>query len=148
CHNSDDVAGGLDFSNHTTNGLGADSDVWEKVSRKIRGGMMPPADSSRPPAAHAAAFAASIEQALDLHDRSHYRLAPSTIARLNRTQYANAVRDILGLDIDATALLPPDDSGSGFDNISDMLVVSPALVDGYVSAAMRVSREAVGDLTM
>jgi hypothetical protein len=110
--------------------------------------MMPPADSPRPPTAHAVAFAASIEQSLDRHDRSNFRLAPSTMGRLNRTEYANAIRDILHLEVDATGLLPPDDSGAGFDNIADMLVVSPALVDGYVSASMRISREAVGDLAM
>jgi hypothetical protein len=148
CHNSEEVAGSLDLGSYNTSDLGPDSEVWEKVSRKIRGGMMPPADAPRPPAAHATAFAASIEQALDLHDKSHFRLPASTIARLNRTEYANAIRDILALEIDATTLLPPDDSGEGFDNISEMLVISPALVDGYVSAAMRISRDAVGDLAM
>jgi hypothetical protein len=148
CHNSDDVAGSLDFGIYSTKNLGPDSEVWEKVSRKIRGGMMPPADAPRPPASHATAFAASIEQTLDQYDKSHFHLATSTIARLNRTEYANAIRDILNMEVDATTLLPPDDSGAGFDNISDMLVVSPALVDGYVSAAMRISRDAVGDLVM
>jgi hypothetical protein len=148
CHNSDDVAGSLDLSLHPTSDLGADAAVWEKVSRKIRGGMMPPADAPRPPAALATAFAASIEQSLDRYDKTHFRLAPSTMGRLNRAEYANAIRDILGMEVDAATLLPPDDSGAGFDNISDMLVVSPALVESYVSAAMRISREAVGDLTM
>ncbi len=148
CHNSDDVAGSLDLSIHQTANVGADSATWELVSRKIRGGMMPPADSPRPPASQARIFAASVEQSLDQHDRSNFRLAPSTMGRLNRTEYANAIRDILQLEVDTTTLLPPDDSGAGFDNISDMLVVSPALVDGYVSAAMRISREAVGDLAM
>jgi hypothetical protein len=148
CHNSDDLAGGLDFDNYTTKNLGPDADVWEKVSRKIRGGMMPPADAPRPPASHATAFAASIEQSLDQYAKANFHLAPSTMGRLNRTEYANAIRDILALEVDAAGLLPPDDSGEGFDNISDMLVVSPALVDGYVSAAMRISRDAVGDLAM
>jgi hypothetical protein len=148
CHNGEEVAGGLDLVSYNTGNPGSDPEVWEKVSRKIRGGMMPPADAPRPPAAHATAFAASVEQALDLHDKSHFRLPASTIARLNRTEYANAIRDILRLDIDAATLLPPDDSRAGFDNISEMLVVSPALVDGYVSAAMRISRDAVGDLAM
>jgi hypothetical protein len=149
CHNSDDLAGGLDFDNYTTKNLGPDADVWEKVSRKIRGGMMPPADATRPPAAHATAFAASIEQSLDQYGKSNFHLEPSTMGRLNRTEYANAIRDILGMEVDAATLLPPDDSGEeGFDNIADMLVVSPALVDGYVSAAMRIARDAVGDLAM
>jgi len=149
CHNSEDVAGSLDLSIHSTKELGPDSPIWEKVSRKIRGGMMPPAgDSPRPPTSHAMLFAASVEEALDRYDKSHFQLAPSTMGRLNRTEYANAIRDILGMEVDAATLLPPDDSGAGFDNISEMLVVSPALVDGYISAAMRISREAVGDLAM
>jgi hypothetical protein len=148
CHNSSDVAGSLDLSIYSTADPGAEPAVWETVARKIRGGMMPPADSPQPPAAHAVAFAASIEQALDRHARANFRLAPTTMARLNRTEYANAVRDVLALQVDAAALLPPDDSEEGFDNIAEMLVMSPALVDGYVSAAMRISREAVGDLEM
>ncbi|MEO8314419.1 MAG: DUF1592 domain-containing protein [Pseudomonadota bacterium] len=149
CHNSDDVAGSLDLGNYSTKDLGTDAAVWEKVSRKIRGGMMPPADAKkRPPAANAQVFAASVEQSLDQYDKSHFHLAPSTMARLNRTEYTNAIRDILNMEVDAGTLLPPDDTGAGFDNISDMLVVSPALVDGYISAAMRISRDAVGDLAM
>jgi hypothetical protein len=148
CHNGEDYAGGLDLGTGSTADLGSEAEVWEKVSRKVRGGMMPPAESPRPPASAARIFAASIEQALDRQARDQSRLPPSVMGRLNRTEYANAIRDVLGLAIDATALLPPDDPGEGFDNIAEMLVVSPALVDGYVSAAMRISREAVGDLTM
>lgn len=148
CHNSVDYAGGLDLGTHSTGDVGTDAAIWEKVSRKVRGGMMPPAESARPATSLAKTFAASIEQALDRHDQSHFRLPATTMARLNRSEYANAIRDILALEVDAATLLPPDDSGAGFDNISDMLVISPALVDGYVSAAMRISREAVGDLTM
>jgi hypothetical protein len=148
CHNSEDYAGGLDLGTNSTSDVGADAAVWEKVSRKVRGGMMPPGEAKRPPTSLAMTFAASIEQALDKHDKSHFRLPASTMARLNRTEYANAIRDILGLEVDAATLLPPDDSGEGFDNIAEMLVVSPALVDGYISAAMRISREAVGDLAM
>lgn len=148
CHNSVDVAGSLDLGMHPARELGPAAEVWEKVARKIRGGMMPPADAPQPPASVAAQFAASVERSLDQYDKAHFRLVPTTMRRLNRTEYANATRDILGLEIDAATLLPPDDSGAGFDNISDMLVVSPALVDGYVAAAMRISREAVGDLAM
>lgn len=148
CHNSEDVSGSLDLGIYAPQNLGDDPAVWELVALKIRGGMMPPADSPQPPAAHAEAFAASVEQALDRHDRSAFRLAPTTMARLNRTEYANAIRDILHLEVDTSALLPPDDSDEGFDNLSEMLVISPALVDGYIAAAMRISREAVGDLAM
>ena len=148
CHNDADVAGSLDLSLHETTNLGPEAEVWEKVARKLRGGMMPPANAPQPPVAQSRVFAASVEQALDQYDRSHYKLPATTIARLNRTEYANAVRDILGMEVDATAWLPPDDIGSGFDNNSDMLVVSPALVDGYVAAAMNISRAAVGDLGM
>jgi hypothetical protein len=148
CHNTEDMAGSLDLGIYKPQDLGPDAQVWEKVARKIRGGMMPPAESRQPPAAQAMAFADSIENTLDQYDRRHFHLAPTTMGRLNRTEYTNAIRDILAIQIDATALLPPDDSGAGFDNISDMLVVSPALVDGYVAAAMRISREAVGDLAM
>jgi len=149
CHNSIDVAGSLDLSLYETQTLGQDSEIWEKVSRKMRGGMMPPSNAkARPAAAQARIFAASIEQSLDQYDKAHYKLPATTVTRLNRTEYANAVRDILGMEVDTTALLPPDDTGAGFDNISEMLVVSPALVDGFIAAAMRVSREAVGDMGM
>jgi hypothetical protein len=148
CHNSVDWAGGLDLGNHSTRSMGQDAEIWEKVARKVRGGMMPPADATKPATVQAQQFAASIEQALDQYDKSHYRLTPSTLGRLNRTEYANAIRDILGIRIDAATLLPPDDPEAGFDNMAEMLVVSPALVEGYVAAAMQVSREAVGDLAM
>jgi hypothetical protein len=120
-------------------------DVWEKVVRKVRAGMMPPAGSPRPARAQLDSFAERIEAALDREAAAH--LDPGFVAlhRLNRTEYANVIRDLLALEIDVTTTLPADDSAEGFDNIADSLRISPALLEGYVTAAANISRLAVGD---
>jgi hypothetical protein len=109
--------------------------------------MMPPADAPRPPRAALDGFAAELESRLDLAAASYPPAAPSALRRLNRTEYANAIRDLLDLEVDTSTLLPLDDSSEGFDNIASALGVSPSLIESYVSAAMKISRWAIGDRT-
>ena len=107
--------------------------------------MMPPAGRPRPDRAAASALASRLETALDRAEAAHPDPGGPLLHRLNRAEYANAIRDLLALDIDASALLPPDDSSAGFDNVADVLGVSPALMERYLSAADQVSALAVGD---
>ena len=124
--------------------IAQDGDLWEKVVRKMRAGVMPPSGMPRPDEATHAAVVQQLEAALDraaLERPVPGRQAPH---RLNRAEYANAIRDLLALDVDASALLPPDDSSAGFDNNADVLGVSPALLERYLSAAANISAIAVG----
>jgi hypothetical protein len=121
------------------------ADVWEKVIRKLHGRMMPPQGMPRPDEATIDAFTASLETSLDRAALAKPNPGRSPLHRLNRSEYAAAVRDLLALDIDATALLPADDEANGFDNIADVLKVSPSLLEQYLTAARKVSALAVGD---
>ncbi len=145
CHNLEDYSGGLDIEGLDFAHVDANAAEWEKIVRKLKAGMMPPADQERPDRATMDAFAREVETQLDAHVAPH-PVAP-VLHRLNRNEYANAIRDIFNLDIDAAALLPQDDSSEGFDNIASGLTVSPALIQGYTSAAMKISRWVVGDMT-
>ena len=97
--------------------------TWEKVIRKVRAGMMPPAGMPRPDAETLEGFVSYLESSIDRAAAANPRPGRTAVHRLNRAEYANAIRDLLALDIDATALLPPDDESSGFDNIADVLTV-------------------------
>ncbi len=119
--------------------------AWEQVVRKLRTGAMPPAGRPRPEPAAYAAVAATLETALDRVAAADPNPGRTTVHRLNRREYANAVRDLLALEVDTTALLPADNADLGFDNMADILSVSPALLDRYIFAARRISRLAVGD---
>jgi hypothetical protein len=110
--------------------------------------MMPPSGARRPERSVLDAFASDLETRLDQAVPAGRGLEAPALHRLNRAEYANAVRDLLALDVDVAALLPSDASSGGFDNIAEALAVSPSLVQGYVSAAMKVSRRAVGDRTL
>jgi len=125
--------------------MGDNADTWEKVVVKLRTGMMPPSGARRPDRSMIDAFASSLETALDRAAAGKSNPGATALHRLNRTEYANAIRDLLALPIDATTLLPPDDSAEGFDNVADVLGVSPLLIQGYVSAATKISRLAVGN---
>ena len=123
----------------------AQADVWEKVIRKVRTGTMPPLGRPRPDAAAADRLAAWLETELDRAAAARPnpgRTVP--LHRLNRTEYQNAIRDLLALDVDAAALVPADDQSYGFDNIAGVLKVSPTLLERYMNAARQVSRLAVG----
>ena len=123
----------------------SDAETWEKVIRKVSAGLMPPPGAPRPDAASTQNFLLSLTTELDRASEKNPNPGRPLLHRLNRTEYANAIRDLLDLNIDATDLLPPDDSAYGFDNISDALGLSPALQERYVSAAMKISALAAGD---
>jgi len=118
---------------------------WERVVHKVRAGMMPPAGLPRPKPADFEAAIAWLENELDKHATAN--LPPPGLHRLNRTEYKNAIRDLLAVDIDPGKYLPSDDSTRGFDNIAGALSLSPALLEGYTSAAGKISRLAIGDVT-
>src|SRR5579871_1695592 len=121
------------------------AEIWEKVVREIRSGMMPEASAAKPDLATRAALASTIEKELDR--TTTVNLPRPGIHRMNRTAYANAIRDLLGTGIDPVQYLPPDDSTRGFDNIAGALTLSPALLEGYTAAAGKISRLAIGDVS-
>ncbi len=145
CHNARVKSGGLALEGLDPVKVEGHAEVWEKVVRKLRTGMMPPDGAPKPSVSERATFAASIESGLDRVAVRQPDPGAPALHRLNRTEYANVVRDLLSLDVDVSALLPPDDSAAGFDNIADVLTVSPALIEGYVAAAAKISRLAIGD---
>jgi hypothetical protein len=147
CHNERAKQGGLVLDADLTN-VAANAERWEKAVRKVKTGMMPPSGSPRPPRERLDAFAAALEMRLDAAVDPKASLDTPALHRLNRNEYANAIRDLLDLEVDVTPLLPADGSSEGFDNIAEALSVSPALIQGYVSAAMKISRLAIGDRTM
>jgi hypothetical protein len=148
CHNQRLKTAGLLLDSMDFDHVDKDAASWEKVVRKIRTGMMPPSGARRPDRATLDAFAADLEGRLDHAVTPGASLDAPSLHRLNRTEYANAIRDLLALDVDAATLLPADASSEGFDNIADALGVSPSLIESYVSAAMKISRRAVGDRTL
>jgi mono/diheme cytochrome c family protein len=125
--------------------IASNPEVWERVLRRLHAGTMPPQGARRLDEASSHALTAFLESELDRADVAHPHPGRPLLHRLNRAEYANAVRDLLALDVDASTLLPPDDSAYGFDNIADVLGVSPALQERYLSAAETVSALAVGD---
>ncbi len=148
CHNSIDLAGGMSLDDKDFVHVGKDAETFEHVVRKLQAGMMPPKGRPRPPRKTLDEFTTALEARLDTAERAHPEArARTALRRLNRTEYANAIRDLLHLDIDATTLLPLDDSSEGFDDIAAALGTSPSLIQGYVSAAMKISRRALGDPT-
>ena len=147
CHDDRTATAGLSLQGVDAGRAAAQAPILEKVLRKLRAGEMPPAGRPRPDAADAARLVSWIETALDRAAAANPDPGAPAIHRLNRAEYRNAVRDLLGLDLDHARDLPADDSGYGFDNIGDVLTVSPLHVEQYVAAARRVSRLAVGSLT-
>jgi cytochrome c551/c552 len=145
CHNEKLKTGGLALDKLDLDRIGANAETWEKVVRKVRAGMMPPAGARRPDRKALDAFAGAVEGALDRAASANPNPGRTPLHRMNRGEYANAIRDLLAVDVDAATLLPADDSSNGFDNIADVLGVSPALLERYVSAAAKISRLAVGD---
>ena len=110
--------------------------------------MMPPANARRPDAARVEAFVSAIEASLDKTGLATPNPGKAALHRLNRTEYANAIRDLLGFELDATSLLPPDDQSHGFDNIAESLTISPTLMESYIRAGDAIARMAVGDRTI
>ncbi len=145
CHNDQTKSGSMTLTKLDLEHLDRSSELGEKVARRVRLGLMPPPGLPRPKVEVTKDFAASIETAIDRIAAANPHAGRPALHRLNRTEYANSVRDLLGVQVDVSALLPPDDMSHGFDNMADVLTVSPTLLDGYIRAAGRISREAVGD---
>ena len=147
CHNEKTQAGGLLLDKMDIAHVGGEAETWEKVVRKLRAGMMPPAGARRPDKPVAETFVTWLENELDRSVAAKPDFGSPGIHRLNRAEYANVIRDLLALEVDVTALLPPDDSSFGFDNMASSLSMSSALLEGYLAAASKISRIAIGDTT-
>jgi cytochrome c5 len=145
CHNAKLKTANLLLDELDLAHLGAHAEIGEKVVRKLRAGMMPPTGMRRPDPATRESLIRWMENELDRSAVTH--LPPPGLHRLNRTEYANAIRDLLALEVDATKFLPSDDSTRGFDNIAGALTLSPALMEAYLSAAGKISRLAIGDVS-
>ena len=145
CHNGRLKTAGLELDSIDVNAVAETAPVWEKVVAKLRAKAMPPAGRPRPDDVARRDFVHSLETQLDRAAGEHPDPGRTPVLhRLNRTEYQNAIRDLLALEVDASALLPADDAAYGFDNIADLLSVSPTLLDRYLSAATKISRLAVG----
>jgi hypothetical protein len=147
CHNDQLKSGNMSLARLDPAHPGQNAELAEKVIRKLSAGMMPPAGLPRPNPAATKLFLTSLETGIDQAAALHPNPGRPALHRLNRTEYANSIRDLLAVDVDVTALLPTDDMSHGFDNMADVLTVSPALMEGYIRAAGKISREAVGDTT-
>jgi mono/diheme cytochrome c family protein len=146
CHSSRMKAGDLVLEKLEVDNP-ANAETWEKVIGKLNAGMMPPPSAPRPDRATYDGLVRAIETSMDRMAKAAPDAGRPAIHRLNRAEYTNAVRDILALDIDGKALLPADNSGYGFDNVADVLTVSPGLLERYLLAAKKIARTAVGDAT-
>ena len=144
CHNQRLTSGGLRLDDLDISRIGERAEVGEKIVRKLRAGMMPPPDVKRPDKATTDFLAGSLEHRLDRASAAQPTYAPPGPHRLNRREYANAIYDLLHLEVDPGSFLPVDDTSDGFDNIASALNTSPALVESYVSAAAKISRLALG----
>ena len=145
CHNQRTKASDLALDTVDIARPSANAQVWEDVVRKLRTRSMPPQGMPRPDEATYVAMTTFLETELDRASAASPNPGRPLIRRLNRSEYANAVRDLLVLDVDVSSLLPADDSAFGFDNVSDMLGTSPALLERYLTAASTISAIAVGD---
>ena len=145
CHSEKLHTGGLALEKVDVANPSANAEIWEKAIRKLRVGAMPPQGAPHPDAAALDGLANYLAVSLDRSAAGKSSPGRATLHRLNRTEYGNAIRDVLGLQIDPAAYLPPDDESFGFDNIADVLKTSPALIEKYLNASLRISKLAVGD---
>jgi len=145
CHNARTKAGGLTLDPAELTQIDRHAETWEKVIRKLQTGMMPPSGAPRPGRPAIDGFVTAVQAQIDRAAAAKPFAGTPALHRLNRAEYSNAIRDLLALDVDAASLLPPDDSAAGFDNIADVLGISPALIEGYATAAAKISRLSVGD---
>jgi len=148
CHNTTDFAGGLNLQGEDAATLAATPDVGETLVKRLRAGMMPPAGEDRPQYDTVQKLAQLLEQSIDQRAAKQAAHLPAPgLHRLNRTEYSNAIRDLLALNVDAARFLPSDDSSHGFDNMAGTLTTSPALMEAYLAAAGNISRLAIGTET-
>ena len=144
CHNSAELTAGISFDAMRPEDVPNEAETFEHVVRKLRGGLMPPAGNPRPDAAVVESFVAWMEDYLDESAAARPKAGRVGLHRLNRREYANAVRDLLGVEIDAAAFLPQDDASEGFDNNASTLTASPLFVSQFVEAARLVANVAIG----
>src|SRR5437870_5358906 len=146
CHDDEVKPGGVTLEHFDAARIDQHADLAERMIRKLRAGMMPPPQAtSRPPEEAIKAFAASLEARFDEAAARQPNPGQRTFQRLNRAEYARSIHDLLDLDVDINAFLPPDTISGGFDNIADVQAFSPTLMEGYLRAASQISRLAVGD---
>ncbi len=145
CHNTDDWAGTIAFDTMSFDDVPDSAEVWEKAIRKLRGRLMPPPGKPQPDNAAVASLVSFLQTSLDAADAGHTKVGREGLHRLNRREYANAVQDLLGLEIDPAAFLPRDEAHDGFENIATALQVSPSFMDQYLGAAHKVAAEALGN---
>src|SRR6201996_6963676 len=145
CHNDKLKTAGMSVVPLDADNLQANQATWEKILRRLSLGEMPPRGMPRPPKQQIADFTHWLGTTLDSQAAANPNPGRATVRRMNRTEYANAVRDLLGLDVDFSKEMPPDDTGYGFDNIADVLTVSPTLMDRYITVAGKISRMATGE---
>jgi mono/diheme cytochrome c family protein len=145
CHDDDHQKGGLSLEKYDPARADLNAETTEKIIHKLRAGLMPPAGADRPEPAVAAAMAAELESIVDRAAALRPNPGRRSFQRLNRAEYARSIKDLLSLDVDVTAFLPADTISHNFDNIADVQSFSPTLLEGYLRAASRISRDAVGD---
>src|SRR5262249_41724365 len=145
CHNKDDLAGNVSFQGVTPASVAEHPEVFEAAVRKLRGHLMPPPGNPQPKSADADALIATLETSIDANAKAHPQVGYVPAQRLNRTEYANAVKELLDVDIDPAEYLPPEIEVKGFTNVAAALSVSPAFVEQYVDAASAVAHLAVGE---
>ena len=144
CHNSNVKTAGLALDTVSAESIAKHPEVWEKVVRKLRPRYMPPAGLPRPDEKTYQTLISSLESSLDSASAAKPNPGRTdTFRRLNRTEYQNAIRDLLSVDVDVTGLLPGDEAGHGFDNVT-VGDLSPALLERYLQAAQKISRLAIG----
>jgi mono/diheme cytochrome c family protein len=149
CHNERVKTANLLLDKADADQVGSSADTWEKVAVQLRSRAMPPVNMPRPDNATYNAVATWLETELDRAGAARPNPGrPADLHRLNRTEYANAVRDLLGIEIDPTSMLPPDGQAYGFDTNGDALGIEPALLDRYLTAAAKIAKVAVGDPTI
>ena len=147
CHNQQLKTAGLLLDTADLNDIPGGAATWEKVVMKLRSGMMPPLGRPKPDQAAVDSMVSLLETRLDKASAARPEPGRASLHRLNRTEYGNAIRDLLNIEVDVKELLPPDDESNGFDNIADVLRVSPSLLEQYLAAARKISAMAVGDPT-
>ena len=145
CHNDRTKAGGLTLADFDIERAAQHPETSEKIIRKLRAGMMPPAGARRPEEATLLGLRRTLETQMDRWAAANPNPGWRPFQRLTRAEYAHSVKDLLDVDVDVTAFLPPDTMSQGFDNIADTQAFSPALPQGYLRAASQISRLAVGD---
>src|SRR5438094_2666220 len=145
CHSDRGKAGGLSLASFDVNAAAEQAPVAEKMIRKLRAGMMPPPGARRPDEASLRALADGLAARIDRAAAAKPNPGWRPFQRLNRAEYARAVRDLVALDVDTEALLPPDSVSQSFDNVADAQVFSPTLMEGYLRAASKVAALAIGD---